>query len=261
MQSRIDPHLLAKHASNCIVPAKIMGHSTKAGRTAGLRAEAKRIFGDLDFTAFKIYTGIVATNHGMERPMVFKNSINQAHQRKATFKAGFGCTIADAIVASSAAFPFFEMVKVTTHNQGEQLVMDGGFVANNPTLFALADASQSLGIPLDRVAVLSVGVGHYNEPKKSFTHRVIFSSWPFKLINKMFNTSSNTIEQLRVVLFPQIQCVRVSEAYPQPEYATDLLESDVSKLKVLNTLGRESFAKHEQTIRNSTVPQEFVISG
>ncbi|MDB6123641.1 MAG: hypothetical protein JWQ71_2634, partial [Pedosphaera sp.] len=28
----------------------------------------------------------------------------------------------------------------TTENQGEQLLMDGGYVANNPTLFAIADA-------------------------------------------------------------------------------------------------------------------------
>jgi hypothetical protein len=49
----------------------------------------------------------------------------------------------------------------------------------------------------------------------------------FRHIAKMFNISSGTIEQLRLVLFPHIPCVRVRESYPQPEYATDLLESDV----------------------------------
>jgi hypothetical protein len=67
----------------------------------------------------------------------------------------------------------------------------------------------------------------------------------------MFNISSKTIEQLRVLLFPDIACVRVSEAYSQPEYATDLLESDRNKLNVLKTLGRESFAKHEKEIHDT----------
>jgi hypothetical protein len=41
----------------------------------------------------------------------------------------------------------------------------------------------------------------------------------------------------------------VSEAYPQPEYATDLLESVPKKLRTLFALGRESFAKYEADIR------------
>ena len=67
----------------------------------------------------------------------------------------------------------------------------------------------------------------------------------------MFNISSGTIDQLRIVLFPQVACVRVSESYPQPEYATDLLESDVKKLMKLHSLGRESFAKYEKEIRTT----------
>src|SRR5438045_4153725 len=102
---------------------------------------------------------------------------------------------------------------------------------------------------MSEIAVLSVGVGSYNEPKKSFFHQMIFRFWPFRHIAKMFNVSSKTIEQLRVVLFPQVSCVRVSESYPQPEYATDLLECDIEKLKRLHSLGRESFAKQEKEIR------------
>ena len=65
----------------------------------------------------------------------------------------------------------------------------------------------------------------------------------------MFNISSTTIEQLRVVLFPHVSCVRISEAYPQPEYATDLLDADTTKLRKLFTLGRESFGKYERDVR------------
>jgi predicted acylesterase/phospholipase RssA len=182
--------------------------------------------------------------------MIFKYSVQQSHGRAATFKPGFGCTIAEAVVASCAAYPFFEKVTLKTENQGNQLLMDGGYVANNPTLFALADAHQAFKKDTSEIAVLSVGVGSYNEPKRSVFHQIIFRLWPFRHIAKMFNISSRTIDQLRIVLFPQVPCVRVSESYPQPEYATDLLENDVDKLKMLHSLGRESFAKYEKEIRD-----------
>src|SRR5215831_1703902 len=231
-----------------VIP-KIMTHRFRPGRTAALRAEADTLFGTRDFSAFKTLIGIVCTNHDFERPMVFKNSIQQAHGRVATFKPGFGCTIAEAVTASCSAYPFFSMTKIKTANQGVQLLMDGGYVANNPTLFALADACHALKKDPAHVAVLSVGVGSYNEPKRSLFHQMLFKLWPFRHIAKMFNISSTTIEQLRLLLFPQIACVRVSESYPQPEYATDLLEDDPAKLQMLNSLGRESFAKFENETR------------
>jgi uncharacterized protein len=218
-------------------------------RTLALQAEAIKLFGNRDFSAFKVAVGIVCANYEFERPMVFKNKRVQAHGRVDSFAPGFGCTIAEAIIASCAAFPFFNMVRVKTTNQGQPLLIDGGYVANNPTLFALADACQAFGNPRSEVAVLSVGVGNYNEPRRSFFHKLLFARWEYRLIAKMFNTSSKTIEQLRLILFPEVACVRVNETYSQPEYSTDLLESDEAKLTQLNVLGRESFAKHEAAIK------------
>jgi predicted patatin/cPLA2 family phospholipase len=230
----------------------VMKKRTARGRTEVLKREMEKFFGTRDFTEFKTNSiGIVCTNYGAERPMIFKNSREQAHGSIATFKAGFGCTIAEAIAASCSAYPFFDMTNVKTENQGEPLLMDGGYVANNPTLFALADARHAFKKEASEIAVLSVGVGSYNEPKKNLFHQTIFSLWPFKHIAKMFNISSKTIEQLRVVLFPEIACIRISDSYPQPEYATDLLESDEKKLKVLQSLGRDSFAKYERQIKDT----------
>ena len=233
-----------------LIPA-IMKKWRAKNRTRALRAEATKLFGDQDFSAFKVDIGIVCANYELERPMVFKNRREQAHGRVDTFAPGFGCTIAEAIVASCAAFPFFSMVEVNTKNQGTPILMDGGYVANNPTLFALADACQAFGKNRSEIAVLTVGVGNYNEPKRNLIHKWIFSQWEYRLIAKMFNTSSKTVEQLRLILFPEVDCVRVNETYSQPEYSTDLLESDEKKLKKLNVLGRESFAKHERSIRKT----------
>ena len=227
----------------------VMSHRTCGARTAALKAEAEKVFGKKTFSDFKVPIGIVCANNDLERPMIFKSSVEQSHGRAATFKPGFGCTIAEAVVASCSAYPFFKMTTVKTENQGTQLLMDGGYVANNPTLFALADAHQAFKKDYSEIAVLSVGVGSYNEPKKSVFHKILFSLWPFRHIAKMFNISSTTIEQLRVVLFPHVSCVRISEAYPQPEYATDLLDADTTKLRKLFTLGRESFGKYERDVR------------
>ena len=111
---------------------KIMGHRFSGSRSAALKAEAERVFGRDDFSAFKIPIGIVCTNYDLERPMVFKYPVEQAHGRAATFKAGFGCTITEAVVASCSAYPFFKKVKLKTENQGYPLVIDGGYVANIP---------------------------------------------------------------------------------------------------------------------------------
>ena len=57
------------------------------------------------------------------------------------------------------------------------------------------------------------------------------------------------IETLRLILFKDIACIRINEAFPSEEYETDLLESDPKKLLKLHTLGRESFAKQEAELR------------
>jgi hypothetical protein len=57
------------------------------------------------------------------------------------------------------------------------------------------------------------------------------------------------MEQLRSILFNDIQAVRINDTYDQPEMATDLLESDLTKLNLLYQRGWESFATHESALR------------
>jgi patatin-like phospholipase/acyl hydrolase len=149
-----------------IIP-DVMQHKKSSKRSAALRENAEKIFGDKRFDSFLTDIGIVSMHYDNAKPMIFKASIKQAHGRFSTFAPGFGCTIAEALMASTAAFPFFERLKVQTQNQGEPEVMDGGFVANNPTLFAIADAIKAYKMPKERLKVLSLGVGIYNERHRS----------------------------------------------------------------------------------------------
>src|SRR4029077_17504252 len=129
------------------------------GRTGALSRLARSVFGDRSFRDVKTGIGIVATKWVIERPMIFKASVELAHGRTGTFDPGFGVTIADAVEASCSAFPFFERKIVTTSAGDRVELMDGGYCANNPTLYAIADAVAVLKRARQDIRVVNVGVG------------------------------------------------------------------------------------------------------
>lgn len=233
-----------------IVP-DVMRHKRARRRTEVLRQHAVRVFGDKQFADLLTATGIVAVHDDGERPMIFKSHAQQAVSRHATFEPGFGATIADAVVASAAAYPFFLRSVVKTRTVGEPTVLDGGFSANNPTLFAIADACGSLARPISTLRILSVGVGHYWEPKRSLLHRVLFALPSTKMVLKVLGISVNTMDGLRRALFPDVCCVRIDESFPGSQFATDLLEADRTKLRKLFVLGRDSFGRFESDIHDA----------
>ena len=162
----------------------IMGASSKSSRSRKLEKHARDVFGNDKFDAFKVDIGIVAMHYDYAKPMIFKSSIQQAHGRHSTFDPGFGCTIAKAILASCAAFPFFQKVTVKTTNQGKPELMDGGFVGNNPALFALADAVKAFQIPLNEIKMISVGVGEYSQASRGLFDKILRRHWSFNLFEK-----------------------------------------------------------------------------
>ena len=100
--------------------------------------------------------------------MIFKTSIEQAHGRMGTFSPGFGVKVSDAVQASCSAYPFFDR-KIVTTDKGDMIeLIDGGYCANNPTLYAIADAIMALKFPPEHIRVVSVGVGVYPAPKQSW---------------------------------------------------------------------------------------------
>src|SRR5215831_5114523 len=92
----------------------IMARWLPSRKTAALEQLAEEVFGEQKFDAFKTRIGIVATRWDAERPMIFKTSADQAYAGKGTFLPGFGCTIADALIGSCSAYPFFKKKFVQT---------------------------------------------------------------------------------------------------------------------------------------------------
>lgn len=242
----------------------VMENHTSGGRTRALDKLVSEVFGDKDFTHVKTGVGIVATHWHLEKPMIFKTSVAQAHARKDTFLPGFGCKIGEAVRASCSAYPYFDRFLVTTGQGVTVELFDGGYCANNPTLYAIADAVKAYGKQYADLRVLSVGVGVYPEPKHWVTPKYMVT-WLAKaclgftglqLLQKTLNVNTVSMEQLRFILFNDIQTVRINDTFQQPEMATDLLEADRKKLSLLYQRGWESFAAHEQALRKLLIEKE-----
>lgn len=229
-----------------IVP-DVMGRRLPQSKTAALERWATRIYGTRRFDAFITNVGIVATHLEYNRPMVFKNDVGGAHGRTASFQPGFGCSIGDAVVASCSAFPMFSKKAVLTADGGHWTVVDGGFSANNPSLFALTDAVGPLEIERPRIRLLSLGTGSFPERRRLST-RILTTAAP--TFATLLRTSSNTVERLRELLFRDVATVRIDDARTERRYETDFMECDVGKLRALYDAGRESFATRETEIRS-----------
>lgn len=230
---------------------EIMARWLPSRKTAALEALAKEMFGDRDFTAVKTNIGIVCTRWAFERPMIFKTNVRQAHGSAGTFVPGFGCKIGDAVQASCSAYPFFKKKTVTTSAGEEIVLIDGGYCANNPTLYAIADGINAMNIPRENVRVVSIGVGEYPAPTRSMFSVMRWVGYLFtvRLLQKALEINTQSMDQLRHVLFGDLPTVRISKAYTQPEMATDLFEHDMKKLDLLWQRGRQSYSEHEGKLK------------
>jgi patatin-like phospholipase/acyl hydrolase len=229
----------------------IMGEFLPSKKTAALEALATEVFQDLRFGAFKTDMGIVGTRWEDDRPIIFKTNPGQAFTGAGSFEPGFGCTIADAVVGSCSAYPFFQK-KMVTFGRGDRVeVRDGGFVANNPALFAIADATGSLGYARENIRVVSVGVGEYPAPTLPATSaRKWLSKLPtVKFSQKLLEINTQSMDQLCSVLFPNVDVIRINTKYTQPEMATDMLEANMDKLEKLWSRGRDSAREQEAQLR------------
>ncbi len=225
----------------------VMGRFSPGGKSAALHRHAKAVYGDKTFEAFLIDIGIVATHLEYNRPMVFKRRVAQSHGSTNSFQPGFGVSIADAVIASCSAYPLFRQKIIETPNHGKRSVVDGGFTANSPALFALTDAIGLLGVPRENIRMLSIGTGSYPE-KWRLMRKVFGTMHPTKTIMTLLRTSSNTVETLRKLLFDDVTTIRIDDAFTDSRYKTDIIESDPNMMKSIYQLGRRSFEKAEHDL-------------
>ena len=164
------PHLMSLRGSNA--------------RSAALEKLAANVYVDLKFDSMKTGVGIVAARWLEEKPMIFKTDVQQAHGMHSTFVPGFGCTVAEAVIASCSAYPIFHRKVVTIADGSQVELLDGGYCANNPTLYAMADAVKALKMEHSQLRVVSIGVGNYPEPTKYWHDWVISKFFLVRLLHK-----------------------------------------------------------------------------
>jgi hypothetical protein len=75
-----------------------------------------------------------------------------------------------------------------------------------------------------------------------------------QLLQKTLEINTQSMDQLRNILFKNIRTIRISDTFEKPEMATDLFEHDLDKLNILRQRGLESFAQREQQLK------EFLLS-
>lgn len=236
---------------------EIMSYSTAKGRTNALLRHAIPIFGNRSFENCSTCLGIVGVRCDHFRPIIFKNTEYLAHGRKDTFVPGFGVPLPQAVISSCSAYPFFEKFTVSTRNDGDVMVIDGGFVANDPTLFALTDAVRALGTPPAATKVLSIGTGDFPAPQLGFWDNVrkqfATQFFDIELTETIMRTNANTLETLRTFLLEAVTCIRVNERFNLPRHQTTFLESSPKKLESMFNLGRNSVGKdeNEKSIRDA----------
>ena len=228
---------------------RLMRARSPASKSKALSELASTVFSDKKFDAVKTGVGIVTTKWVIEKPMIFKGNVAQAHGRAGTFAPGFGCTISDAVQASCSAFPFFERKLVTTAAGDRVELIDGGYCANNPTLYAIADAVMAMKMAHADLRVVSVGVGVYPEPLPSFKMWFAKKLLSVRLLQKTLEINTQSMDQLRAILFKDIPTIRISDTFEKPDMATDLFEHDLNKLNILRQRGSESFASREAQLK------------
>jgi uncharacterized protein len=239
------------HATYANHVPTVMGKSTPGEKSKALSELAEEVYRDATFTDMKTKVGIVATRWVEERPMIFKSDVRQAHGRHASFVPGFGVPVKQAVQASCSAYPFFDRVTVRTSQGDDVELIDGGFCANNPTLYAIAEATVAMNVPADELRVVSLGVGTYPAPKLDLLSKAYWANKipSVKLAQKMFEINTQSTEQLRAILYKHIPTVRINQSYTDPTMAADMFEHNLAKLNVLRQRGAQSYAEHEAKLK------------
>ncbi|MBS1516109.1 MAG: patatin-like phospholipase family protein [Bacteroidetes bacterium] len=227
----------------------IMSPLRKKIRSAELRKYLEKEFENKDFYSFPKPIGIVATNLTKNRQIIFKTNVSQALGSQSTFKPGFGCSIAEAIEASCAAYPLYFHLKNITNEQINAELVDGGYVANNPTLFAIIEARKAFKKELNQIYVLNIGTGTFIEKRGIVGKLIKRFNW-ISYMSNIFQANSQAFDDILTYLFDDVNKLRINDTTTNESLATSLLEYDKDKLEKIFSFGRETFSKFESEIKN-----------
>ena len=226
-----------------------LGKGKASDRSKALRQLAQQTIKMSTFDDMLTLTGIVTTDCTNNRPKIFKSNKSQAFSRQESFEPGFGASLIEAVLASCAAVPYFLPVDVKTINQGCPTLIDGGFVANNPVLFAITDAIGAIRIEQSQMRVLSIGTGWFAKPSQSAVEWVkskVIERSSLRFIEHSLAASSRSTDFLARNLFKDVVLERLDGEFTN--HKCGLLTTDRTLLLAAHTCGRDTFGQHESSI-------------
>lgn len=225
----------------------VMRKRSPALRTAELKVMLKSEFADTKFEDCKKYLGILASLINERKPKIFRPNVQGPLNVERCLFSGYGFTVAEALLSSCAAVPYFEQVKFRTSDGSREIfLIDGGFLANNPTACAIQDARKVFNLREEELFVVNVGAGSFPRDLKarhvlSVINRSLLSPYAVDYVGlglrKFFGKQQSLIPNERVF--------RLNEEFTHGSLKTNFLEDNVQKLEKLYDRGRSSFARFE----------------
>jgi len=176
-------------------------------RNSGLRRVLCELFGDNTLGEISTPLIIPATDIGNGCVHVLKSAYDHEFVRDKNVR------IRDAVLASCSAPTYFDPCRLDIYS-----LADGGLWANNPALVAAIDAKRRLGIPLERMRILSVGTGTSRQfyPLKSNLMRRLFgwgiaSGWQGpRFVSMLLNLQAATASNMLGLLLDINQILRLT---------------------------------------------------
>ena len=210
-------------------------------RSTRLREALSDVFGTMLFSEIKHTITLYATDFEKKVPRIFYTDQKIANVPEEDFTPGFGASMVDALLATSAAFPVFDPVFV----KGTEIqftAVDGAYYANCPIL--LAASALKTCYSTTPIRILNVGVGTYYA-----THidSLLKKMDAYTLLTLFSDTGTNVHLELthKLCSGTTIQYLRINDFIP---LKVDFFLQEKETIELVFTHGRKSFQKHKEAI-------------
>ncbi len=165
---------------------KIPYYGAKYSKEA-LTCKAKEYFKDLTFNEIKVPLLITSVDINNMKARLHKSPYDKSLSERSDE------SLASAVIASCSApsyFPIEEKLK------NSSMLVDGGIVANNPSLIGLIDTKRFHDISDKEISLLSIGTGiHKETPYNSQKLKDTQVRWAFPIIELLMNSQSDLAEK------------------------------------------------------------------
>ncbi len=228
----------------------IMKYPFASARTRAMERMLTEMFGEKEFTAFKKPVAFISTGIRSGRLRVFKSHAAMSHSIQTTFVPGGGFKIRDALMAATAAYPYFKpqqmLASFNKVGPESEIFLDGGYIVNNPSIPAWLDAMQLRPDDRENIRVLNIGTGVFPETP-SFIDQLFIAGKAKRIILELLNAGRDFHDFAAKKLLGESKYMRVDDEKCISQ-TKGMLESRNDMLDRMAALGGECARQKEQAV-------------